>query len=96
MARKKLIDDPYSQAVKKERKKRPIQAKVDITYEGGFKPGNIVVVTSKTTFKGSAIGAVLEPQKWCDAGIPVGSTHETYSRICVRTQNGDTIVKVSK
>jgi hypothetical protein len=96
MGRRKIINDPYAIAVKKERRKRIIQAPIDVTYEGGFKPGNIVIVTSKTTFIGSAIGAVLEPQKWCDAGIPVASSHESYTRICVRIQNGDTIVKISK
>lgn len=74
------------------RKRRVIP---DVTYEDDLKPGNIVAVTSKTTFNGTAIGAILPPQKWCDGGIPVITSHDTYLYLCIRTQNGDTIKKVN-
>lgn len=76
---------------KRPRKKRVPKEPVDITYEGGFKPGNIVIVSSPTVLVGTFIGAVLEPEKWCDAGIPVAINHDTYKRLCIRTQFGDTI-----
>lgn len=75
------------------RKRKKIEP---VIYEGGFTPGNVVIVTSRTTFRGSAIGAVLPPQKWCDGGIPVQTTHETYINLCIRISNGDTITNVSK
>lgn len=96
MGKSKSTNESSAQGEKAPRKKRTIKAKIEVTYAGGFKPGNIVIVTSKTTFVGSAIGAVVEPQKWCDGGIPVATTHDIYKNVCIRTQYGDTIIKVSK
>lgn len=96
MGRRKIINDPYAQEVKRERKKRVTVPKIPTVYDNGLVPGNIVIVTSKTTFSGTAIGVVIDIQKWCEGGIPVASTHETYKNICIRTERGDTIQKVTQ
>lgn len=66
---------------------------VKVVYEGGFKPGNIVVVTSKdVTGTESLIGVVIDPQKWCVDGIPVSTTHKSIPNLCILKSRGDTII----
>lgn len=76
------------------RYRRRLSEKVE--YEGGFKPGNLVVVTSPSTFEGEAIAAVIDPQKWCPEGIPVYTSHARMKYVCILTSRGDTIKSAKK
>jgi hypothetical protein len=69
----------------------------NIVYAGGYKAGNVVVVTS-SAFNGKKTGIVVDPVKSCTDGIPVYLADDTIVTrlVCIRSDNGDTIEKISK
>lgn len=69
----------------------------NISYAGGFTPGNIVVVTAPDIFKGSEIGYVSFPLKHCE-GVPVHIrvSDKEGRYVCIDTSRGHTIIKATK
>lgn len=64
--------------------------------EVGLTEGNFVVVESSSTFTGASLGVVLPPQKWCENGIPVASSHPRMKNVCIiPSREGDKITKAT-
>lgn len=89
MKRKEIVAE-IKTAPKRTRKKRepkPIPL--------GFKPGDIVKVSSPNNFRGYKLGFVMEACKY-DDGITVYLTNNnSVPHVCIRPEVGDTIERIT-
>jgi hypothetical protein len=76
-------------------KRRVLQ---NVEYKGGYRPGNIVVITALDIIRGTHIGIVAPPRKECnEEEVPVYINDNDLARyICINIGRGHTILRATK